>query len=216
MAEGGTIFLDEIGELDLNSQVKLLRVLQEHTYEPLGDSRTRRADVRVVCATNADLHRMMREGTFREDLFYRINLITVKLPPLRERPGDIPMLANHLLQKACANAGRKMPILTPEAMDLLKCQQWPGNIRQLANILERTMLVTPDDTLDYRDFQAQGLVADGYADNAPGQLQTAEKTAIENALTASGGNLSRAAGILGITRQTLYRRMAKYNIKDAH
>lgn len=216
MAEGGTIFLDEIGELDLNSQVKLLRVLQEHTYEPLGDSRTRHADVRVVCATNADLHRMMREGTFREDLFYRINLITVKLPPLRERRGDIPLLANHLLQKASANAGRKMPILTPEAMDLLKCQQWPGNIRQLANILERTMLVTPDDTLDYRDFQAQGLVADGYADNAPGQLQTAEKTAIENALTASGGNLSRAAGILGITRQTLYRRMAKYNIKDAH
>ncbi len=105
-AEKGTIFLDEIGDLDINSQVKLLRVLQEHTYEPLGDTRTRRADVRVVCATNADLTQMLREGTFREDLYYRINLITVTLPPLRERPDDIPLLVEHLLRKVSTGAGR--------------------------------------------------------------------------------------------------------------
>ncbi len=212
-AEKGTIFLDEIGDLDINSQVKLLRVLQEHTYEPLGDTRTRRADVRVVCATNADLTEMLREGTFREDLFYRINLITVTLPPLRERRDDIPLLVEHLLRKVSAAAGREIPKVTPEAIELLKQQAWPGNIRQLANIVERTLLVTPGDTLDARDFQAQGLSAEITQIKNHGRLKSAEKTEIENALSESAGNLTRAAAILGITRQTLYRRMAKYNIK---
>ncbi len=212
-AEKGTIFLDEIGDLDINSQVKLLRVLQEHTYEPLGDTRTRRADVRVVCATNADLTQMLRDGTFREDLYYRINLITVTLPPLRERRDDIPLLVDHLLQKVSSAAGREMPSVTPEAMELLKQQPWPGNIRQLANIVERTLLVTPSDTLDARDFQAQGLSPENTHIDNPGRLKSAEKIEIENALTEANGNLTRAASLLGITRQTLYRRMAKYNIK---
>ena len=212
-AEGGTIFLDEIGDLDINSQVKLLRVLQEHTYEPLGDTRTRRADVRVVCATNADLGEMLRDGSFREDLYYRINLITVTLPPLRERPDDIPLLVDHLLRKVSANAGRDMPDVTEDAMQLLKEQSWPGNIRQLANIVERTLLVTPGDTLDARDFQAQGLSPEKNGVYSNGRLKSREKTEIENALTESGGNLTRAAALLGITRQTLYRRLAKYNIK---
>ena len=212
-AEKGTIFLDEIGDLDINSQVKLLRVLQEHTYEPLGDHRTRRADVRVVCATNADLSDMLRKGTFREDLYYRINLITVTLPPLRERPDDIPLLLDHLLRKVSASAGRKVPEVTEEALELLKRQPWPGNIRQLANIVERTLLVAGGDILDARDFQAQGLVPGEMASDNPGRLKSAEKAAIENALTESGGNLSRAAAILGITRQTLYRRLSKHNIK---
>ncbi len=212
-AEKGTIFLDEIGDLDINSQVKLLRVLQEHTYEPLGDTRTRRADVRVVCATNADLAEMLRKGTFREDLYYRINLITVTLPPLRERRDDIPLLVEYLLRKVSAAAGRTMPKVTPEAMELLKQQQWPGNIRQLANIVERTLLVTPDDVLDAQDFQAQGLVPGKNPLDNPGRLKSREKTEIENALSESAGNLTRAAAILGITRQTLYRRLAKYNIK---
>lgn len=212
-AEKGTIFLDEIGDLDINSQVKLLRVLQEHTYEPLGDTRTRRADVRVVCATNADLNNMLRKGTFREDLFYRINLITVTLPPLRERPDDIPLLVDHLLRKVSAAAGREIPDVTQEAMELLKQQPWPGNIRQLANIVERTLLVTPSATLDARDFQAQGLSNEKIHIDNSGRLKSREKTEIENALTEAGGNLTRAAGLLGITRQTLYRRMAKYNIK---
>ncbi|MDE7409785.1 MAG: sigma-54 dependent transcriptional regulator [Muribaculaceae bacterium] len=211
-AEGGTIFLDEIGDLDINSQVKLLRVLQEHTYEPLGDTRTRRADVRVVCATNADLNEMLRDGSFREDLFYRINLITVTLPPLRERADDIPLLVDHLLRKVSANAGREVPEVTGEAMELLKRQPWPGNIRQLANIVERTLLVTPGDTLDARDFQAQGLSPEKTPADNQGRLKSREKEEIENALTESGGNLTRAASLLGITRQTLYRRMAKHNI----
>lgn len=212
-AEGGTIFLDEIGDLDINSQVKLLRVLQEHTYEPLGDTRTRRADVRVVCATNADLNKMLKDGTFREDLFYRINLITVTLPPLRERRDDIPLLVDYLLRKVSVNAGRDVPEVTEDAIELLKEQHWPGNIRQLANIVERTLLVTPGDTLDARDFQAQGLSPARIHTDNPGRLKSREKTEIENALTESGGNLTRAAAILGVTRQTLYRRMAKYGIK---
>ena len=212
-AEGGTIFLDEIGDLDINSQVKLLRVLQEHTYEPLGDTRTRRADVRVVCATNANLNDMLRKGTFREDLFYRINLITVTLPPLRERRDDIPLLVNHLLKRACDSASRDIPKVTDEAMELLKAQPWPGNIRQLSNIVERTLLVTPGNILDARDFQAQGLTAEGIVDENPGRLKSREKIEIENALTEAGGNLTRAAAILGITRQTLYRRLAKHNIQ---
>lgn len=213
-AEGGTIFLDEIGDLDLNSQVKLLRVLQEHTYEPLGDTRPRRADVRVVCATNADLSTMLREGTFREDLFYRINLITVTLPPLRERRDDIPLLVDHLLRKACQSVNREVPEVTEEAMNLLKRQPWPGNIRQLSNIVERTLLVTPENRLDARHFQAQGLSPDEDLADMPGRLKSAEKTAIENALTESGGNLTRAAALLGITRQTLYRRLSKYGISN--
>lgn len=212
-AEKGTIFLDEIGDLDINSQVKLLRVLQEHTYEPLGDTRTRRADVRVVCATNADLTEMLKDGSFREDLYYRINLITVTLPPLRERLDDIPLLVDHLLRKVSATAGRDVPKVTPEAMELLKLQPWPGNIRQLANIVERTLLVTPGDTLDARDFQAQGLSPEKTNNENSSRLKSAEKTEIENALTEAGGNLSRAASLLGITRQTLYRRIAKYKIK---
>lgn len=212
-AEGGTIFLDEIGDLDINSQVKLLRVLQEHTYEPLGDTRTRRADVRVVCATNADLNDMLRKGTFREDLYYRINLITVTLPPLRERRDDIPLLVDHLLRKVCKAAGRELPKVTEEAMELLKAQPWPGNIRQLANIVERTLLVTPGDTLDARDFQARGISSEVHPDVNPGRLKSREKTEIENAITEAGGNLTRAAALLGITRQTLYRRLAKYGIK---
>lgn len=212
-AEKGTIFLDEIGDLDINSQVKLLRVLQEHTYEPLGDTKTRRADVRVVCATNADLNDMLRKGTFREDLYYRINLITVTLPPLRERRDDIPILVDHILQKVSKAAGRDMPKVTNEALELLKQQLWPGNIRQLANIVERTMLVTADDILDVRDFQAQGLLSKVEGASYPGRLKSKEKIEIENALVEAGGNLTRTAALLGITRQTLYRRMAKYDIK---
>ncbi len=212
-AEGGTIFLDEIGDLDLNSQVKMLRVLQEHTYEPLGDTRTRRADVRVVCATNADLEAKIAAGEFREDLFYRINLITVTLPPLRERREDIPLLVSHLLRSACAKSGREMPEVTPEAIALLQAQSWPGNIRQLANMVERTLLVTAGNRLDTSDFIAQGLHPEAMGNKTVSALDSTEKTAISAALVQAGGNLTRAAALLGITRQTLYRRLAKHDIK---
>ena len=214
LADGGTIFLDEIGELDLNSQVKLLRVLQEHTFEMLGDSRPRKVDVRVVCATNANLAAMVRERTFREDLFYRINLITVTLPPLRERPEDIPLLVGHIAEKVSAGSGIETPEITQDALDYLATLPYPGNIRELKNLVERTLLVSGAHVLTAREFKAQ-------ADNSqivtavtstPGQLERNERELIEQAIAKSGGNLSRAAALLGISRQSLYRRIDKYGI----
>lgn len=215
VADGSTIFLDEIGELDLNCQVKLLRVLQEHTYEVLGDSRPRHSDVRVVCATNADLPAMVRERTFREDLFYRINLITVTLPPLRERKEDIPLLVEHIVGKHCHDTGRKQPEITQDALDFLSTLPYPGNIRELKNLVERTLLVCPSDMLDKRDFQAQytGEIPTE-TDSVRSTLETSERINIEMALAKSGGNLSRAASMLGISRQALYRRMEKYGMKQ--
>ena len=214
VADGGTIFLDEIGELDLNSQVKLLRVLQEHTFEMLGDSRPRKVDVRVVCATNADLAEMVKNRTFREDLFYRINLITVTLPPLRERPEDIPLLVEHMARKACENTCREMPVITQDALEYLATLPYPGNIRELRNLVERTLLVSDTNELTRREFEAQtdsNAIAAAAA-MAPRQLEHNESALIGQALARTGGNLSRAAALLGISRQALYRRMEKYGI----
>ena len=154
MANKGTIFLDEIGDLDLSSQVKLLRVLQDRTYEVLGSSRTKTVDVRVVCATNRLLEEMVSKNEFREDLLYRINLITVRLPSLRERPNDIPLLVNHFIKNLSEIYNRPLSIST-EAMNWIKALQLPGNIRQLKNLVERTVLVSPHDNLQLIDFQAQ-------------------------------------------------------------
>lgn len=215
VADGGTIFLDEIGELDLNSQVKLLRVLQEHTFEMLGDSRPRKVDVRVVCATNADLGAMVRDRTFREDLFYRINLITVTLPPLRERPEDIPLLVDHIARKFSAESGIELPEITPDALAYLATLPYPGNIRELKNLVERTLLVSDTRVLTRREFQAQvdNSTITATVQTAQGQLERNERELIEQAIAKSGGNLSRAAGLLGISRQSLYRRLEKYGIK---
>ena len=155
LAEKGTIFLDEIGELDLACQVKLLRVLQDQTYEVLGDSRQRKADVRVISATNADLPRMIQEKTFREDLFYRINLITVKLPSLRERREDIPLLANHFLELQCRQHSLPPVTLEADAIRFLLSLPYPGNIRELKNLVERTLLVCCKNRLTADDFRTQ-------------------------------------------------------------
>ena len=145
LAKGGTIFLDEIGELSLASQVKLLRVLQDQTYEVLGDSQTRRTDVRVVCATNADLRAMVEEKTFREDLFYRINIINLHLPPLRDRREDIPLLVNHFLRMACEANGLPLVTVSKEAIGYLQTLPFPGNIRELKNLVERALLMKGTD-----------------------------------------------------------------------
>lgn len=214
LADKGTIFLDEIGELDVNSQVKLLRVLQEHTFEPLGDSRPRKVDLRVVCATNADLPAMVADRTFREDLFYRINLITVTLPPLRDRAGDIPALANHFAKAFAAAENSPVPVITADAMKFLSSLPYPGNIRELKNLVERTMLINGGQRLDadaFRDAVALHPESRPAAKTAA-SLGDMERAAVEQALARSGGNLSAAAAMLGITRQSLYRRMEKYGL----
>lgn len=215
VADKGTIFLDEIGELDLNSQVKLLRVLQEHTFEVLGDSMPRKVDIRVVCATNADLSAMVAERTFREDLFYRINLITVTLPPLRERKSDIPELVNHFARQFGKANRMDIPDITPEAMAYLSQLPYPGNIRELKNLVERTMLINSVPTLDASAFRdAAALSPDTNITNvsASGSLEDIERAAIEKALAKCGGNMSAAAAQLGISRQALYRRMEKFGL----
>ena len=216
VADKGTIFLDEIGELDANSQVKLLRVLQEHSFEMLGDSRTRHVDIRVVCATNADLPAMVADGRFREDLFYRINLITVTLPPLRERPGDIPALVRHFAAGFCRANGMEAPEIAPDAMASLRGLPYPGNIRELKNLVERTILMSGKTILHAADVEAATALTPAAvlaATAAAHGLEGMERAAVEDALRRSAGNLSHAAAMLGITRQSLYRRMEKYHIK---
>lgn len=213
LADKGTIFLDEIGVLDLNLQVKLLRVLQEHTYEMLGDSHTRRTDVRVICATNADLPDMVSRKTFREDLFYRINLITVKLPPLRERREDIPLLVNHIVDSVSRERGMPRPEILPGAMEFLSSLPYPGNIRELENLVKRTMLVVDAPRLGKSDFLSQ-FSGDMPSDELSGQssIKSLECREIERTIAKAAGNVARAARMLGVTRQTLYRRMEKYGI----
>lgn len=211
IADGGTIFLDEIGELDMSCQVKLLRVLQERRFEPLGSSRTRTVDVRVICATNADLPRMVAEKRFREDLFYRINLITVELPPLRSRRGDIAALADHFIGRLCDDSGLKRPEITAEAYRRLSSFDFPGNIRELKNIVERAVLVNSGDALTADSFDCCRTTA---AQPAPGDNTIAgnERRAIASALERNEGNISRTASELGLSRASLYRRIDKYRL----
>lgn len=213
MADKGTIFLDEIGDLDMSCQVKLLRVLQQHTFEPLGDSRPKKVDIRVVCATNADLSSMVSQRTFREDLFYRINLITLRLPALRERRDDIPLLVRHFISDVAQRSGTDIPEISSEAMEFLSRLPYPGNIRQLKNMVERAVLIGGD-RLEKETFSSmEGINADSADLKPAGTLDDMEKLAIEEALAKSEGNLTQASRILGITRQTLYRRMEKYGMR---
>jgi len=215
LADKGTIFLDEIGDLDLSCQVKLLRVLQEQTFEVLGDSRPRKVDVRVVSATNADLRQMVQEHTFREDLFYRVNLITVHVPAVRERKEDIPLLARHFADLQCKQNGLPKVDFTPEAMEYLKGLPYPGNIRELKNLVERTLLVCGKETLDASDFKAQNIHSTEPATlkNIGGlTLEEMERQRILQALEQYGNNLSQVATALGLSRPALYRRLEKHNI----
>lgn len=204
-ADTGTIFLDEIGDLDAASQVKMLRVLQEHTFERLGETKPRKVDVRVISATNADLEKMVRERTFREDLFYRINLITIHLPALRDRPEDIPLLVKHFAKSINPDV-----IFKQDAMDLLKSLPYPGNIRELRNLVERIILLSPTPQIKADDVREQvGIIPDITIE---GSMDKIERKVIEDAMRKCQGNVSRAAQLLGITRQTLYRRLKKFDI----
>ncbi len=216
LANNGTIFLDEIGDLDLSGQVKLLRVLQDRTYEMLGSSRTKTVNVRVVCATNRRLDEMVAKGAFREDLLYRINLVTVRLPALRERPGDIPLLVDHFLKNLGEIYGRPLSV-SREAMAWLRQLQLPGNIRQLKNLVERTVLVSPQDNLQLVDFQLQyqpGVKKDGVGLPEVGTmtLEEMEVEMIRRAMDFHKGKIARVARSLGLTRSALYRRLEKFGI----
>ncbi|MHA4741677.1 sigma-54-dependent transcriptional regulator [Dyadobacter sp. MSC1_007] len=218
MAHKGSIFLDEIGELDLSSQVKLLRVLQERTFEPLGSSKSRTVDVRVICATNRNLEEMVAQGTFREDLYYRINLITVKLPALRERPDDIPLLSEFFVDNLKTIYQRPSLKLSAAAMKWLKTLPLQGNIRQLKNLVERTVLLAGSDTLDIADFQ-RNLTAGTSVQaqkNLPEvgsiTLEEMEYQMITRAMQYHQNKVSKVARSLGITRFALYRRLEKYGI----
>ena len=218
LANKGTIFLDEIGDLDAGSQVKLLRVLQDRTYEVLGSSRTKVVDVRVVCATNSNLEEMVSLGTFREDLLYRINLITIKLPALRERPKDIPLLVQFFINNLKEIYNRPELTITKEALKWLQQLPLPGNIRQLKNITERSVLMNKNNILDIGDFQSQ-LEASPMKKGTlqlPGvgtlTLEEVEVEMIKRAMEYHKNKISKAAISLGLTRSALYRRLDKYNI----
>lgn len=216
MADGGTIFLDEVGELDLSCQVKLLRVLQQHTFDRIGENKTRSSDFRVIAATNADLPKMVRDRTFREDLYYRLNLITLRIPPLRERKSDIPLLVNHFAARCAGDLGAQAPEITADAVEYLKTLPFTGNIRELKNLVERTMLINGSaDRLTADDFRHNAIAGVPVADtsDASSTLEGMELKAIAEAMAQYRGNISRVADALGITRQTLYRKLEKYGMK---
>ena len=216
LADGGSIFLDEIGDLDMVSQVKLLRVLQDHTFESLGDSRPKQVDTRIICATNRNLPQMAQQGEFREDLFYRINLITVQMPALRERREDIPLLVEYFARQQARQNGLEPVEISAEAMEYLSRLPYPGNVRELKNFVERTILVSQQPHLTEVDFKNQYVeiaAKTGVHDTSVHSLEEIEKQMILRALELYGGNLSKVATALGLSRQAVYRRLEKYAIR---
>ncbi|MCX5912235.1 MAG: sigma-54 dependent transcriptional regulator [Deltaproteobacteria bacterium] len=217
-AHRGTIFLDEVGEMSLAIQTKLLRVLQEREFEPVGSSRTVKVDVRVIAATNKDLGKEIKEGRFREDLFYRLNVIPIHLPPVRERKEDIPALANHFLSLYREKNKKEIKEISPKALDLLIRHDWPGNIRELENCLERAVIVARGELIAPADLPPaiQNLPAGKEDAEIPFpagiSLEEAEKALILKTLEDAGGNRSRAAEILGINRRTLQMKLKEYGM----
>jgi transcriptional regulator with PAS, ATPase and Fis domain len=209
-AHTGTVFLDEIGEVDLAFQLKLLRFLQEREVQPVGSTRSRRVDVRVLAATNKNLGKLVQEGKFREDLWYRLATVPVEVPPLRERPGDIPLLAQHFTDRANERFGTNAR-LTESGLRALNDYTWPGNVRQLQHLLERLAILAPGSRIDEAAVRSALRVmtpGDGGGDT----LADTEADQIRKVLAAAGGNKSRAARILGIERKTLYRKLERMGL----
>lgn len=205
LADGGTLFLDEIGEVSPEIQAKLLRVLETGEFERVGGRETLKVRVRVVCATNRNLERMIEEGTFREDLFYRLNVVPIELPPLRSRKGDIPDLARHFVERCSAELGRKAPEVSQEAVDTLCSHNWPGNVRELANVVQRAVLTNTTGVLRPEDFPlARTRIVSGVSDDFVGQsIADVERRLILATLQRTGNNKTEAAKILGVTARTL-------------
>jgi DNA-binding NtrC family response regulator len=217
-AHGSTLFLDEIGELGRAEQVKLLRVLQDQRYQPVGSSHAEQADVRVVSATNRELAELVAAGEFREDLFYRLNLITIRMPPLRERRSDIPLLARHIAATVAGSYGLGEVTLGAQALEWLAAQPWPGNIRQLRQTVERTLLLAGKDQLTQADFVAHIAADEGPAGHRLGvdgmTLDEVERHMIERALEQHDRNISRVARALGLSRTALYRRLERHGLAE--
>lgn len=211
IADGGTVFLDEIGDISLKTQTDLLRVLQEKQIVRVGSNETLNVDFRCIAATNKPLEAMVKEGTFRPDLYYRLNVFSIHIPPLRERKEDIPLLAAHFLDKYAKAMNRPVPRLSSEALDVLLAYDWPGNVRELENAIERALLIDRDLEIKPADFPFQM--------NAPATatgrtLEEVEKAHIQRVLEETGWNLSRTARILDIDRTTLYNKIKRYGLRQ--
>jgi DNA-binding NtrC family response regulator len=219
-ADGGTVFLDEAGDLDKASQVKLLRVLQDRSFQPVGSSATRHSDVRVVSATNRDLAEMVKADQFREDLLYRLNLITVRLPPLRERRSDIRLIASHHLRRVAEAYGADELSIDAGAWRWLESLDWPGNVRQLCQTVERAVLMSGKRVLGKDEFVDPDVVSDVSRANEPLHgldhltLDEVEQMMIQKSLSRHENNISRAAADLGLSRAALYRRLEKYGMQS--
>ena len=226
VASGGTLFLDEIGEMPLQLQVKLLRVLDNHVVTPLGGTESINVDVRIVSATNRDLEEMVREGTFREDLYYRLNVIPLNVPALRERPDDIPLLVRHFLLRHAEKLGRQLPALTPDAMDALCGYDWPGNVRELANVIERALALCNGERIDLSELphnvthrmpQSSSSITDlpPQGLDLEALIAEIEVKLIEQALLRTRHSQKKAAHLLGLTARSLRYRLQKYGIGHA-
>jgi len=215
-ADGGTLFLDEIGDISPAMQMKLLRVLQEQQVRPVGGNQWRRIDVRVLAATNRDLQSAVAKGQFREDLYYRINVFTIPLPPLRERREDIPLLVEHLIRRAARESGKLVTGMSQEALELLSRYDWPGNVRELAHVIERSVVLAHRETIGLDElphevrYPATARPTDMLGDRPT--LEELKRRYIHRVVEESGGNISRAAAILGVDRRSLYRMLQRYGM----
>jgi DNA-binding NtrC family response regulator len=211
LADGGTLFLDEIGNMPPKQQAKLLRALQSGEFQRVGSSKTRRADVRVISATNVDIGKEVAESRFREDLLYRLNTVEIDIPPLRDRHEDIPVLATHFLRKQVKRYGKRITGIEREAMLAMAEYLWPGNVRELEHVIERAVLMAQGGLIRAEDLGLRGR-ADGVSRLEEMTLEDAEKYLIQKALARYASNVSRAADALGLSRSALYRRLQQYGI----
>src|SRR5580698_6279340 len=219
LADTGTLFLDEIGDVPSAIQVKLLRVLQDREFERLGGTKTLKVDVRLVAATNRDLRAALEEGTFREDLYYRLNVVAIDIPPLREHKEDIPALANFFLDRYAKESGKALQGISPQAMKLLMDYHWPGNVRELQNVLERAVTLSSGSTLDVYDIHIDNAPRRAPADSAAAlpngmTLEQWEEEMLREALRRANGNKSQAARALGLSRNALRYRLSKMGVSD--
>lgn len=218
-ADGGTLFLDEIGDMSLRVQTKVLRVLQDGEFQRVGGKETLKVDVRIIAATNKNLREMVQEGRFREDLYFRLNVFPIEAPPLRERPEDIPLLAQHFIHRFCRRNNRRLPEVQPEVYAALKKYSWPGNVRELQNLVERLIILSENNRIGVENLPAYLLQTEFKLPKMlPGARtlsqvrEEAEWAYILHCLEHSGGNVTQAARLLGMERTNLHKKMKALGI----